>query len=139
MYRTHDQTTAGPLGFRDILTILRIRKWTIFVITLLILAAAFLYSRLQPAVYQSQAEVLVRPIEFASSRFSSSGPVLVDMETETKVATSQGVAILPTKKLGTTTAPDTLLGTLSVTEARPITALYFTYPAPHPPPPHQHP
>src|SRR5260370_17253312 len=103
MYRTHDQTTAGPLGFRDILTILRIRKWTIFVITLLILAAAFLYTRLQPAVYQSQAEVLVRPIEFASSRFSSSGPVLVHMNTETTVPTSPRSPILPPKNLATTT------------------------------------
>lgn len=129
MYRTHDQTAAGPLGFRDILRILRIRKWTIFVITLLILAAAFLYSRLQPAVYQSQAEVLVRPIEFASSRFSNSGPVLVDMETETKVATSQGVAMLAAKKLGTTTAPDTLLGALSVSEVQTSAVLDFTYTA----------
>src|SRR5260370_3207144 len=102
MYRTHDQTAAGPLGFRDILTILRIRKWTIFSITLLILAAPFLYSRLQPAVYQSQAEVLVRPIELASSRFSSSAPVLLHMETETNVATSQRVALRAANELETT-------------------------------------
>ena len=127
MYRAHDRTAAGPLGFRDILTILRIRKWTIFALTLLILAAAFLYSRLQPAVYQSQAEVLVRPIEFASGRSANSGPALVDMETETKVATSRGVAMLAAKKLGTTTALDTLLGTLSVSEVRTSAVLDFTY------------
>ena len=85
MYRTHDQNSSGPLGFRDILTILRIRKWTIFTITLLSLAAAVLYSRLQHPVYQSQAEVLVRPIQFASGRSNNSGLVLLDMENETKV------------------------------------------------------
>ncbi len=127
MYRTHDQNSSGPLGFRDILTILRIRKWTIFTITLLSLAAAVLYSRLQHPVYQSQAEVLVRPIQFASGRSDSSGPVLLDMETETKVATSQGVAMLAAKKLGTTTAPDSFLGALSVSEDRTSAVLDFTY------------
>jgi Mrp family chromosome partitioning ATPase len=49
------------------------------------------------------------------------------METETKVATSHGVAMLAAKKLGTTTAPDTLSGSLSVSEVQTSAVLTFGY------------
>lgn len=126
MDRTHDQAGPGPLGFRDILAVLWFRKWTVFAVTVLIFAAAFLYSGSQTPTYQSQAEVLVKPIASLSGR-ADSGANFLDMETETKVATSLGVAMLAAKTLGTTKLPSTLLSGLSVSEERTSAVLNFTY------------
>src|SRR6266851_681437 len=127
MYGMQDHSTPVPLDFRDILAILRIRKMTILSITLFFVVAAVLYSRSQPKVYESRAEVLVRPITFAAGRFTDTGPSLLDMETEAKVATSRGVATLAAKTLRVTTTPDALLSSLSVSEERTSAVLDFTY------------
>ena len=127
MYGMQDHSSPVPLDFRDILAILRIRKLTILAITLFFVVAAVLYSRSQPKVYESRAEVLVRPITFAAGRFTDTGPSLLDMETEAKVATSRGVATLAAKTLRVTTTPDALLSSLSVSEERTSAVLDFTY------------
>jgi capsular exopolysaccharide synthesis family protein len=79
-----------PPGIREFLRILWLRKWSLVLVTVIVVAVALVYSFLQTPLYESTAEVLVRPITFSPTQ-PGTAPGFVNMETEQRVATSAEV------------------------------------------------
>ena len=80
-----------PAGFRELLGILSFRKWSVILVTLLVVGIALAYSFRQEPTYQSSAEVLIQPVNFDPSLPPNSG--FVNMPTEQRIAVSSAVAI----------------------------------------------
>lgn len=104
---------------REYLSILRLRKWSILVLTCLVTGLFLAYSLRQTPVYQSGARVLVS---------SGLGTNLPNLETEQQVATSIDVAGIAAKRSGEPgDSPEVLLGGLSVEALTDASVLIFHY------------
>jgi capsular exopolysaccharide synthesis family protein len=79
-----------PAGLRELLGILSFRKWTVILVTLLVVGIALAYSFRQEPTYESSAEVLIQPVNFDPSLPPNSG--FVNMPTEQRIAISSAVA-----------------------------------------------
>jgi polysaccharide biosynthesis transport protein len=79
---------GGALNLRDYLAILRSRKTSIVVITLLVTASALFYSYRQPPLYRSEAKVLVKPFN-----------TILNVETERELASSEAVRDVAAERL----------------------------------------
>jgi succinoglycan biosynthesis transport protein ExoP len=84
---------AGQL--RESLNIVRLRKWSIIVVTLLTVGLSAFYTLRQIPVYESGARVLVKPPQ-SQSLFSFN---LTDMNTEREIAQSEQVAALAAEQV----------------------------------------
>ena len=103
------------IDLREYLAIVKTRKWTILVVTILVLGAAIGLSAAQTPMYTAQARVLVEiPL------LESGQPQLVNLETESQLVGSETVADLAQDALGVEDDLDSLLEGLDVT-ARPGT------------------
>ncbi len=60
------QETADEVDLREYLTILRRRKWTIVLATVLVLASSLAVSFLQQPLYEGSAKVLLQPEQAAT-------------------------------------------------------------------------
>jgi capsular exopolysaccharide synthesis family protein len=120
---------ARPSAVRDYATTLRRWRSTIALVTLLVLGLAAAYSYTRPAVYTSDASVLVKPLQT-----STEAPRVTDIDasTEMKIATSYDVARDVALRLGVHD-PRTLLGhvSASMTEGSQILTISFTAPNPN--------
>lgn len=83
---------------REYLTVLRLRKWWILLLTAIACGSAYLYSSRQTPTYQSTAEVQVRSVDLSSSGVPSVG-FNIQMDTERQVAGSAAVAKRAAAKL----------------------------------------
>lgn len=94
---------APELELRDYLRILRRRKWTILLVTLLVLGGAVGASLAQTPVYQGRADVLLQPRSTESLFDPNTGqrndPARA-VQTEIQVLTSRPVRELVRKELG---------------------------------------
>src|SRR5882672_2783341 len=106
---------AGPGGggFQELLAVVRRRRWTLLVVPALMTGTAAGLSLVQPRVYQSRVEVLVRPIPLTAAASQTAVPV--NMRTEASVVSSRDVASAAAARLGIQPNPDELLGGLTVT------------------------
>src|SRR5919106_63218 len=120
-------TEGEPLGFAEFLRILWVRRRTLLVVTGVVLGSALAYSFRQTPIYESEAEVLVRPVNFDPTRPTSS-ETFVNMETEQRVATSAAVAELAAGRLA---GRGTAMSSISV-EASEADTLVFSSSAPVP-------
>src|SRR5919106_3816537 len=89
----------GYPQLRDYLAILWQRKLTIVVITMIATASALWYSLSQTPLYQSVAEVIVRPVN-VSPLSPNTSPGWIPMETEQRFALSGEVRALALEKGG---------------------------------------
>ncbi|MDQ3952273.1 MAG: polysaccharide biosynthesis tyrosine autokinase [Actinomycetota bacterium] len=85
MERNAEGTAAN---LREYLVILRNRKTSIALVTLLVFASALAYSLRQPPLYRSEAKVLVKPFN-----------TILNLETERELATSEAVRDVAAEKL----------------------------------------
>lgn len=124
-----DEPLEQPIDLREYLAILRIRKWTIILITLLVTGAALYFSYEQTPLYTSEARVLVTPIQTDPDEFFLQPP---NLETETELVSSEPVAMLVAEDLHTSTSPADLLDGLSVSSVvdSEVLILKFTDPDP---------
>lgn len=76
-------------GLREYLGILRTRKTSILIVTLLVVASALAYSYRQPPLYRSEAKVLVKPFN-----------TILNLETERELAGSEAVREVAAENLG---------------------------------------
>jgi capsular exopolysaccharide synthesis family protein len=119
--------TAAP-DLREYLAILRYRKWTIFVITALVMASALFFSLRQTPIYESETRVLVRP----STPPAGVAPTTVNLDTERALVDSTAVASLVRKRLGLPGSADALLGSLDVSVETNTEILAIRYSDPDP-------
>ncbi|HEV2756072.1 MAG TPA: polysaccharide biosynthesis tyrosine autokinase [Actinomycetota bacterium] len=107
------QTGGGPreesVDLRAYLALLRARKWTIILVTLLVFGAALAWSYQQQPVYAATARVYLEPL--TSEQMTAFGRV--DVATQSQVAASEPVAVRVKEDLGFPGTARSLLGPLS--------------------------
>jgi polysaccharide biosynthesis transport protein len=99
-----------PTDLRTYLAILRHRKWTIVLLTGLVVASALLFSFRQTPVYTSETRVLVRPVGSTSVVI----PPQVNLDTERALVDSVAVASRVREDLELSGSPEMLLDPLDV-------------------------
>jgi polysaccharide biosynthesis transport protein len=115
----------GRAPIREYLSILRLRKWSILLVTLLVLGAALLFSSQQDPVYSSEARFLVKPVSISGDQTTPS----LNMETERQLAASTEVAERVIDKLELEQPPKALLNNLIVEVVPGTEILSLTYEA----------
>ena len=107
----------GPAGdLREYLAVLRARKWTVILVTLLVVGSAIGLSYLQTPQYTGEARVLVEPLPTnqATAAVNSVYPPPVNLETEREIVDSLPVATLVQDALDYDGSAEDLLQSLSV-------------------------
>ena len=101
-----DPGSTGSVEFRDYLTVFKRQFVLILAVTLLGAAAAAAYSFRRTPIYESTAAVLVRAI--TTNAFDPGGRVdqQLNMFNQRQLVTSEPVAAVAAKQLGTTATPD---------------------------------
>lgn len=99
----------GSSQLRDILTVLRTRKWSIALITVLAVAASIWFSSQEVPIYKATARLLVKP----ETPLNGAPPATVNLQTESQIVRSLPVAQRVARHLGIDD-PRTLLGNLTV-------------------------
>jgi capsular exopolysaccharide synthesis family protein len=102
----HDQYT--PVDLREYIGVIRARKWSIILVTLLVLGLALAYSYRQDPVYRAQSRLLLKPMP-STGYFPSQS-----LETESQLLRSDLVATEAAKVMGRPDASG-LLGGISAT------------------------
>lgn len=120
-----NQTGVEGFQIREYLAVIRLRKWMIFAVTAVVVAAALAFSFQQAPVYESEAQVLVRPVVLNDGQpdFDT-----LNLETEKLIATSPEVANIAVKDpaVDEDVALDLLKG-LDVSSAPDTEVLVFRY------------
>lgn len=111
------------LDIRAYLRVLRARKWTIILVTLLVTGAALALSARQDRLYSAAARVYVQPL--SSEQLTTFARV--DIETLSQVAASEPVAALVKEDLGYPGTPQQLLSGLSAEAVAETQILVLAY------------
>jgi capsular exopolysaccharide synthesis family protein len=124
------QEPAQPAApdLRDYFAILRYRKWTILLITALVVGSALYFSDRQTPIYESETRVLVS----SSTPPPGVAPVLVNLETERALVDSAVVASLVQEELDLRQSPEALLESLEVSVETSTEILAIRYSDPDP-------
>ena len=117
------------LDLQQVLSVLWLRKWSILFITVATVGVALIVSSRQVAIYESQASILVMPIDTGTE---SVAPVDPNLDTEAELVSSAAVAKIVTDSLGIEGDPSTLLGNLSVDRPTDTEILEISYRDPDP-------
>jgi len=117
------------LDLQEILSILWFRKWSILIVTLLTVGAALLASSRQTPIYESEASVLVTPIETGNETVPVEEP---NLATEAELVTSATVARIVGDTLGAAGPPTALLDNLNVDQPADTEILQIRYRDPNP-------
>jgi capsular exopolysaccharide synthesis family protein len=105
-----DSTVTATDAFA-VLAVLRRRKWSLILITALVVGSIMAFSFRQTAVYASTAKVLVKPI---SASQLVAGNVIVNLDTESGLVTSPAVAKIAAETLAGNEAVYQLISHVSV-------------------------
>jgi succinoglycan biosynthesis transport protein ExoP len=108
--RASDPAVEQRAQLREYLAVLRLRKWSILVVALLVLGGAMFFSVRQVPIYESEARVLVK----ALSQGTLGTAPNVNMQTERELVTSIQVGELVAEDLDADERPEQLLHGLSV-------------------------
>ena len=106
--------TAPELG--AYLATLWRRKWYILAILGIVVPSALFYSYRQTPLYESTAEVLIRPVNFDPTQPASAGG-FINMLTEERVGSSSAVAEIASGRLGGSIQASIEVSTVEGTEA----------------------
>jgi capsular exopolysaccharide synthesis family protein len=102
---------SSSVSLREYLAVLRLRKWSIFVITALTVGSALYFSVRQTPQYESSSRVLVKPIQ-SGSEFAA--PTIPNLETERGLVASAPVAARVAEELDLAESPSALLAAVEV-------------------------
>ena len=112
------------LDLQETLSILWFRKWSILIVTLLTVGAALMASSRQTPIYESEASVLVTPIETGNETVPVEEP---NLATEAELVTSATVARIVADNLGVEGPPTALLDNLEVDQPADTEILQIRY------------
>ena len=107
-----DPTRAGVSTLREYVAILRRRKWSILLMTALVVGSTMYFTYEQAPAYESTARVLVLPMVQANP---AAPPPAINMQTEAGLVESATVANIVQQNVGSKGDPLDLLDGLSVT------------------------
>jgi capsular exopolysaccharide synthesis family protein len=115
---------APGLNLREYMGVIKTRKWSLLIVTILVCGIALFLSFRQTPLYRSQAKVLVKAVPLRSGSFSS----IPNLETERELVQSQPVTSRVDEKMG---GPNTT-GHLEVTLAPETEVLNIDFVDPDP-------
>jgi non-specific protein-tyrosine kinase len=117
----------------DYFAVLRLRKWSILVLTTLVVVSAFLISLRMTPLYASTSEVLVTPIT-VNQQLLQDIPTgaLPNLDTERRVVASVAVATLAAQQMRSGESPRKILSRVSVEVPTNTQILRITYSDPSP-------
>ncbi|MDQ5873800.1 MAG: polysaccharide biosynthesis tyrosine autokinase [Actinomycetota bacterium] len=121
-FDTHANQMEG-FDIQQYMAVIRSRKWLIVWVTALVVIVALAYSYQQKPVYDSEAQVLVKPLAQSGDQTDF---VTLNLETEVLIATSPEVAQLAGEDLRVTDGGELLRG-LEVVSAQDTEVLLFRY------------
>lgn len=127
-----DLTQEQPLDLREYLSVLRIRRTTVAVVALAVLAAVMAFSFRQTPMYTSTAKVWVKPIVAGAQLLQPGLPSTLSLDTERELVQSQKVADLAARKLKGTISGFELLKHVSVSVPSNSQILEISYSSPEP-------
>jgi capsular exopolysaccharide synthesis family protein len=125
------QTEAGSdpgSDLREYIDVLRFRKWTVVIVTAIVVGSALGFSLRQTPIYVSQTRVLVRPP--ATAVGVAAAPV--NLETERALVDSAAVASLVGQNMNLPESVDALLAPLDVSVETSTEILSIKYSDPEP-------
>lgn len=99
--QTESPGTSATGDIREVLAVLRKRRWSIAIVTVITVASALFFSFRETPVYESSAQVLVTPTNVSQVVQGVAAASLVSMDTERAIAESSAVAQLAAQTLGT--------------------------------------
>jgi polysaccharide biosynthesis transport protein len=105
-----DVLDERPTQLRDYIGLARTHKWLIVTVTLVIVGVVLGLSLRQTPIYESQADVLVKPIDTSASGLPPPPP---NLETERTLVTSERVARIAARQLGYSGSVDDFLEKVS--------------------------
>ena len=117
------------VDLRAYLAVLRARRWSIVAISLVALLGALFVSFRQTPIYESEAQVLVNPLQTSAL---APAPAALNLGTERTVANSLEVAEIASERLEGPQDPQDLVKNLSVEVAEDSEVLVFRYADPQP-------
>lgn len=112
---------------REYLNVLRRRKWSIALVTLLVFGASIALSMQKEVTYSSTSLVLVKPLK----RSLDLPPEAPNMDTEREIAQSPEVLAMVAKKLGADLAGYPVTMGVGIAGGTEILQFTFTHPDPH--------
>ncbi len=130
MQSEHLQTPTADL--REVIGIVRRRKWVILFLTVLVTGGALLYSFRQTPIYASTTEVLVKPTSLQQGFQAVPATGLINLDNEKALVQSPSVATLAAERLGGGAVAGDLLSKLSVSEVTNTQLLQITFSDPAP-------
>ena len=126
----HALRSEPRLDLQEVLAVLWFRKWSILAITLLIVGVALFVSSRQTPIYDSQASVLVTPIDTGTD--STTPPEDPNLATEAELISSVAVARIVSMNLNIEDDPSTLLANLAVDQPTDTEIIEISYSDPDP-------
>jgi succinoglycan biosynthesis transport protein ExoP len=123
-------TDLGRASLRDYISILQVRKWSIVLVTLMVVGVALLFSSRQTPMYRSETRFLVKPVSISGDEGDTRSGL--NMETERQLLASTGVARIVSNNLDLDRAPNALLGNLAVEVITGTEILLISYQASDP-------
>jgi non-specific protein-tyrosine kinase len=117
---------------REYLGILRFRKWSLLIVTGIVLAAGLFMSFRQTPVYRSVSRALVKAVNTPGQYTINISLAQLNMDTEREIAKSDGVAELAVAKVEGAADPHALLRGLAVTSPPNAAIMEFAYENPSP-------
>ncbi len=121
-FDTHSNQMEG-FDIKQYMAVIRSRKWLIMSVTALVVIVALAFSYQQKPVYESEAQVLVKPIAQSGDQTDFE---TLNLETEVLIATSPDVALLAAPESGVSDGAELLRG-LEVSSAQDTEVLLFRY------------
>jgi len=125
-----DENQHGQAGdLREYLSVLRARKWTIILVTLLVVGSAVGFSYLQTPQFTAEARVLVEPLPTnpTTAAVTPVYPLPVNLETEREIVDSLPVAAIAQEALDYEGSPDDLLQNITVEGVLETEVLVISY------------
>src|SRR5687768_3454324 len=123
------QMSTETLGLREYLAVIRMRKWTILLISLLVVGSALFFSYRQTPLYVGSVRMLVRGVPADSSGYVPPPNLL----TEAEIVASEPVATRVAAALDLASDPQSLLSELDVEPAADTAqVLRLSYTSPDP-------
>lgn len=115
---------SRSMELRDYLAILRARKWTIVLVTALVIGAAMLVSYWQTPIYGASSKLIITPSDAQPLEATVKA---VDVPTETQLIDSEAIAVLVQEDLGIDASSNELLANLSVRNITDTFVVQLTY------------
>jgi capsular exopolysaccharide synthesis family protein len=123
--------TADAADIGHYLSVLRTRKWSVILITALVVGSALFFSFRQTPIYESTSKILVKPVA-SPTQVTTATSTLISLETEREIMQSTEVAQRAAEDIEPPESAEALIEHLEVTIPGETQVLEVTFSDPNP-------